>query len=403
MPDGCEQLTDVVQRRIQSFLTSEQSAGLAVGIVLDEAECYVFGGHVTADRPVAPDKNSLFEIGSITKVFTTLLLAEMQVAGLVQLNDRANQYLPPHGRLRGPAGDEITLIHLATHTSGLPRLPPNLTWKALAGANPYADYTAEDLYLGAANCRLKSRPGTVTRYSNFGSGLLGQILSLIGGADYEQLLTDRILKPLAMPDTAMRLSEEQQQRIAPGHSKGKVVSNWDFLALAGAGALRSSISDMTRFLRANLDPGSTPLREAIELTHQLRTQFGWVWYRDFGCLGPLLLLGSGSLLAWQSFGLPLWLRITLPIALPALLFALFQLGFTGSLDDMALGWHFDRRDEFDTPPEDWLLWHNGGTGGYASYMAFSLKHKTGVVLLANSECRPDGTGRELVNELMKLT
>jgi CubicO group peptidase (beta-lactamase class C family) len=184
-----------------------------------------------------------------------------------------NRYLPPEGRLVCRGGDEVTLLHLATHTSGLPRLPPNLTWKKLATDNPYSDYSAEDLYAGLANCRLKNRPGARTRYSNFGSGLLGHVLSRVGGADYERQLIDRVLLPLGMHDTAIRLSDEQQARLAPGHAEGKPVRQWDFEVLAGAGALRSTMADMLRFLRANLDPESTPLRAAIELTHQVQTRF----------------------------------------------------------------------------------------------------------------------------------
>jgi CubicO group peptidase (beta-lactamase class C family) len=401
MNNDRQQLTAVIRSRIQSYLDSSQSVGLGIGVVAAESDCIVFGGKTSAMHADQPNENTLFEIGSITKVFTTTLLAQMQIDGELNLNDRVNQHLPPEGRLVCQGGDDVTLLHLATHTSGLPRLPPNLTWGRLVSDNPYVAYSAADLYAGLARCRLKNRPGTRTRYSNFGSGLLGHVLSRVGGADYERLLIDRVLHPLGMHDTAIRLSEEQQARLAPGHAAGKPVPHWDFQVLAGAGALHSTVPDMLRFLRANIDPASTPLRAAIELTHQLQTQFRWKWYRDFGCLGPIACAGLAGLFAWQPFGLPLWARIAIPIVVPGAMLAFWLTGVIGGIEDMALGWHFDRLDNDDASADEWALWHNGGTAGFASYLAFSKRHRTGVVLLANSDQGPDAIGRSLLLELVQ--
>ena len=401
MPSDTHELADFLQRETRPYLDSRRSVGLSAGAVEGKTEYLAFGGSVSMDCPASPEENTLFEIGSITKVFTAILLAEMHLAGEASLNDRVNRRLPPHGRLRCGGGDEVTLLHLATHTSGLPRLPVNLTWAKLLSANPYADYTVDDLYAGLARCRLRSRPGARTSYSNLGSGLLGHILSLITGVDYERLLMERVLQPLSMRDTAIRLSEEQHRRMAPGHSAGKAVPNWDFQALAGAGAIRSSISDMMRFLHANLDPPSTPLGKAIEFAQQMQTRFEWKWHRDLGCLGPLILGGVGGLLAWRSFGLPLWSRFLIPLAAPAAIYPLWHFGGIGSLDDMALGWHFDRLGQDSADLSRCALWHNGGTGGYASYMAFSRSERVGVVLLANSDLQPDRTGRRLLIKLLQ--
>lgn len=400
MTEHCQQLGDVVRRHIQPYFDSDKASGLVVGVFSAESQCMVFGGGLSPDRATPPEENALFEIGSITKVFTTTLLAEMHVAGALNLNDRVNRYLPPHGRLVCRGGDEVTLRHLATHTSGLPRLPKNLTWKALTSDNPYGEYSADDLYAGLARCRLKNRPATNTRYSNLGSGLLGHVLSRVGGADYERLLIDRVLQPLGMHDTAIRLSEEQQKRMAPGHADGKPVRHWDFQVLAGAGALHSTVADMLRFLRANIDPASTPLRAAIELTHQVQTQFRWRWYRDFGCMGPIAFTGLAGLFAWQSFGLPLWSRIAIPIVVPGVMLAFWLTGVIGGIEDMAVGWHLDRLNDAsaDAEGDDWLLWHNGATAGFASYLAFSKRHRAGVVLLANSDLEPDSIGCALFAE-----
>ena len=347
-----------------------------------------------------PNENTLFEIGSITKVFTTTLLADMHLAGDLNLDDPINKFLPEHGQLTCPGGADVTLRHLATHSSGLPRLPSNLGGEGFNDSNPYVHYSSQDLFAWLRTCRLTSRPGTNTVYSNVGSGLLGELLARIGGTAYERLIAERILAPLGMRDTAISLSPEQRKRLATGHSDGEPVGNWDFQALAGAGALRSSIADMLRFLRANIDPDSTSLRASIELTHQLQTRFHWKWYRDFGCVGPIAAATSGGLLAWHAFGLPLWLRIAIPAVLPAALLQLWRRGIFGSLDNMTLGWHAARFSSPSSDPREWVRWHNGGTAGYSSYLAFSRRHRTGVVLLANSNHEPDATGREILSELL---
>lgn len=398
---SAEQLTELVQHHLSTYFESGKAVGLGVGAVLSNAQTMVFGGKQSAEQ-AEPDQNSVFEIGSITKVFTTTLLADMHLAGEVQLDDPVNKYLPAHGRLACRRGDDVTLRHLATHTSGLPRLPANLTWQQLGSDNPYAAYSVDDLYACLAKCRLKNRPGTNSSYSNLGSGLLGHVLSLIGGGDYERLVLDRILLPLGMTDTAIHVSDEQQGRMAPGHAKGEIIKNWDFQALAAAGAFRSTVGDMLKFLRANIDPASTPLSRTIELTHELQTIHTWRWYCDIGCMGPILLASLGGVLAWRSFGLPLWLRIAIPIAAPVAMLMLILSGKLPSLDDMALGWHFDRLDHDEADANQWALWHNGGTAGYASYLAFSKKHQCGVILLANSDNEPDATGRKLLLDLLTL-
>ncbi|HEY2251625.1 MAG TPA: serine hydrolase [Planctomycetaceae bacterium] len=393
-------LTEFIRDQIQADPDFNQRVGLGVGVFSGGTQCTFFGGRISTERNQPPDERTLFEIGSITKVFTTTLLADLHLAGELGLDDRVNRYLPPHGRIRGPYGDDVTLRHLSTHTSGLARLPVNLSWKKLSSDNPYADYGDDDLYAGLARCRLKNRPGTRTRYSNWGSGLLGHVLSLVGGADYERLVIERILEPLGMHDTVIQLSDEQQQRLAPGHSRGKPVRNWEFQALAGAGAFYSTVADMLRFVRANLDPGSSPLAQAIELTHEVQTEYTWKWYGDFGCLGPITFVSLGSLLAWRPFGLPTWLRWAIPVAVPVLMLSLWQFGIVGSLDDLALGWHFDRLEDDGLPLSQEALWHNGGTDGYRSYLAFSKQHGTGVVVLANSDQDPDATGRQLLMRLV---
>jgi CubicO group peptidase (beta-lactamase class C family) len=375
------------------YLDQKLTAGLVMAVVDGgDVQTHCFSGGNGASGGAVIDENTLFEIGSITKVFTTTLLADMSLKGEVGLDDPANRFLPDGVRLPNRKGVEITLRHLATHTSGLPRLPGNLGFANLISDNPYARYGVDDLYACLKRVRLKNVPGRVSRYSNLGAGLLGHVLCLAAGSDYERLVKERICRPLGMADTTIALTAEQQQRMAQGHAKGKPVSNWDFPTLAGAGALRSTIRDMLKFLHANIEPDSTPLADTVRLTHELQTRRQYRFYRDFGCMAPLAMLALWGGLTWGPLDWPFWAKLSASLALGVGMFLLWPTG----LDTMGLGWHIID----DLPGEGRrYLWHNGGTGGFASFLGFDPAEKTGVVLLANSDRQPDGTGFKVLDGL----
>ncbi|ONK11312.1 Beta-lactamase precursor [Streptomyces sp. MP131-18] len=210
----------------------------------------------TADRAGATPvtDRTRFEIGSVTKTFTVLLLAEMAARGEVALGDPA-----------GARGRPITLEHLATHTSGLPRLPRGLLRTALPGwfTNPYGRYPPERLLPALARTRVRRTPGTRVRYSNFGVGLLGRLLAEEAGTDYAALLDARLLGPLGLGDTTTDPTLPQ----ATGHWRGRPLPPWQIPALPGAGALRSSAADLLRFLGAHTAPDAAapngPLHAAL--------------------------------------------------------------------------------------------------------------------------------------------
>ncbi len=200
---------------------------------------------------------NVFEIGSITKTFTASVLADMVGRGEVRLDDPVANYLPRAVRMP-VRGRPITLLDLATQSSGLPRMPDNFTPRD--SANPYADYSVQQLYEFLSRYHLPRDPGAAYEYSNLGMGLLGHTLSLKARTTYEQLVTRRILTPLGMTETAITLTPAMRARLAPGHDgEGHVVPNWDLPTLAGAGALRSTAKDLLAFLVANLDSTATPL------------------------------------------------------------------------------------------------------------------------------------------------
>ncbi len=246
---------DDVENRIEQALTkhARKHVGVAVG-VRHEGETFVVGrGRVADDRPSPPDERTMFEIGSITKVFTATVLADMAREGLVGLDDPVQHHLPD-GVEMPVRGRPITLADLASQTSGLPRLPKGLLWLALReGSNPYANFTVEHLHAAVPATKPRRAPGGKIRYSNYGSGLLGHVLALRAGKSYYDLVSERVLRPLGMTDTHIAIPDDKLERFAQGHNRrGRPVPNWDLPALAGAGALRSTVADLLSFLGAQL-------------------------------------------------------------------------------------------------------------------------------------------------------
>jgi CubicO group peptidase (beta-lactamase class C family) len=233
-------------------------------------------GHLSASgsEPLGP--HVLLEVGSVTKVFTALLLADMAERHEVGLDDPIARHLPPDVAQACPAADRITLRQLATHTSGLPRLPRNLLPLALRHpADPYAGYSTEHLYRALRKAR-KPAPAAYL-YSNYGFGLLGHLLSHTAGRPYAELLAERVTGPLGLTETMIGVPNGHPA--ATGHRRGRPTARWHLDALAGAGELNSTAADLARFLSASLHPETTPLRPAIETIQcpagNQRTGLGW--------------------------------------------------------------------------------------------------------------------------------
>lgn len=308
-----------------------KAVGIVVGLVDGSGERFVVSGTTAPGGTTAPDPDSVFEIGSITKVFTSLVLADMVVRGEVGLDDPVAKLLPAEARVPERDGRAITLRDLSNQVSGLPRLPNNL--KPADGGDPYADYGPARLYEFLAGYKLPRAIGEKYEYSNLGVGLLGHALALKAGLSYEELVRRRVLEPLGMNDTAMALPDRLAARLAPGFDLLlKPVKNWRFDALAGAGALRSTARDMLKFLTAAMGRRETPLRRAFDLMLEDRRPTG----------APDLEIG--------------------------------------------LGWHVWKK--YGTE----IVWHNGGTGGYRSFAGFDPAKKTGVVVLCDTSFGVDDLG-----------
>jgi len=264
------EIREILVRRIDQ---ERQAVGIVVGVIEPAGRRVVACGNLASGDPRPLDGDTIFEIGSISKVFTSLLLADMVHGKEVALDDPAAKYLPENVKMPERSGKSITLHDLSTHTSGLPRLPGNLKLKD--PRNPYADYSVDDLYWFLSSYELPRDPGVEFEYSNLGGGLLGHLLARHAGTDYENLIKTRITEPLGMTDTGITLSPSMRQRMATGHTAMLApTANWDLPTLAGAGALRSSANDILTFLEAFLGYKESRLARAMQATLEVRRTAG---------------------------------------------------------------------------------------------------------------------------------
>ncbi len=328
-------VVDTIEKRVQSGLNSS----IAVG-VLDASGAHYYNFGTTAKGGPQVNEHTIYEIGSITKVFTGILLAQQVIDGTVSVDDPANQHLLPEVRVPAKGAQDITLGSLSDHTSGLPRMPLNFAPANLN--NPFADYTVDQMYSFVSNYQPVRDVGTKYEYSNLAQGLLGHILALNAQMSFESLLHQVITAPLHMEETKITLNPSMQKNLATAHNAGGETENWDIPTLAGAGAIRSSTYDMLKFLAANLGYTETPLRAAMDLSYEARHQ---------------------------------------------------KAGEMG----VGLGWHIKKSANGS------IFWHNGGTGGYRAFVGFVKETGNAVVVLTNSTESVDDIGFHLLDTTSELT
>jgi CubicO group peptidase (beta-lactamase class C family) len=332
-----------VRSILQDRVDTDRAVGIVVGLLEPDGSTRVFAAGDAGADARALDGRSVFEIGSITKVFTGVLLADMARRGEVRLDDPVSQYLPEEVRVPSRGGREITLLDLSTHHSALPRLPSNLS--PADASNPYADYTVEQMYAFLSGYELTRDIGAEFEYSNLAVGLLGHTLARAAETSYEELITERVLEPLGMESTGIALNGSMRDWLTQGHdATGAQASLWDIPTLAGAGALRSNTVDMLRFLSANVGDPRTELERAMRTAQEPRAQL------PDG--GP----GSSVALNWIVRG--------------------------------------TERGQ--------IVWHNGGTGGFRTFIGFDPTRETGVVVLTNSGHGADDIGFHLLDPQLPL-
>ena len=306
-------ITDKLKETIQSLVNNNKTnAAIVVGLVDPNGTQFYGYGNMSNANPITVDKDTIFAIGSITKVFTTILLADMVNSGLVNLDDPIEKYFPPSVKAPTYNGQKIILENLATHTSGLPEFPGSHCVSNFNGTDDEdslqarlffiecdKNYTFDQLYQDLSNTTLTSEPGLKFEYSTFGISLLGHILALKSGISYDRLLEERILNVLGMNSTSIVLSDAQKSRLAIGHLNGQELPFWNTSRpIAPAGGLHSSVADMLKFASANLGLIDTKINTAMKESHIIihdsrlgkafsnnytaYVSLGWIIATDFG-------------------------------------------------------------------------------------------------------------------------
>ena len=333
-------MLSILDKKIDSFVSPyiqlSATAGLSIGVLKNGKMSFYGYGETSKGNKKLPDEKSIFEIGSISKTFTAILLADAVNDARVKLSDPIHQYIPEAAHLQFE-NTPITLQMLSNHSSGLPRMPDNFDnttdWK-----NPYRSYDKQKLTSFLKGLTLKRKPGTAYEYSNLGVAVLGMILEKIYEKKFEQLVLEKIVAPLRISQTKQLLGSGDSLDFTSGYDEnGLLTSHWEFDAFAPAGALRSTAADMLVYANAYIGGSARVLDRAIKLT--------------------------------------------------------MQPTFDKESVKTGLGWHFIK------PGKDEIIFHNGGTGGYRSYLAVNRNKKFAVVILSNTAISTDSMGNTLMQWL----
>ena len=304
---------------VKPYIENEKVSAVSVAAVVDGQVWFGNYGQLSNADSSKPTANTVYEIGSVSKVFTSLLLADAVESGELKLTTPVGEVMT---ELKDTEfGKQVQLLHLSTHTAGLPKMPSNWSPKNIQA--PYIDYDRKLLNQYIASVKTSDSLGEKYQYSNVGAGLLGDSLSAKHGKSYEAIVTSKIFKPLNMTDSSLQLSKDQQTRFAPPHNSTMMADHpWEFDSLAGAGGIRSTTTDMAKFIQANLKPPESAISKALEL-------------------------------AWK-------IHLEKKTGRPAL----------------GLGWHLAGNGT--------TRWHNGQTGGYNSMLRIDREHGTGAIVLCNT-------------------
>lgn len=321
---------------VRTYIQKPNTVGLSIGVFYADKNSIYHYGETAKGNGKLPDSNSILEIGSISKTFTATLLAYFADQGKIKLSDPITKFLPD-SVAKNTLLKEVSIRMLSNHTSGLAPLPDNFETENYNPLNPYQNYTRKLLFSYLKTCKLKSKPGEVYAYSNMAAGLLGVILERISGKSYEDLVKLIICKPLKMKNTAEHLSpQEKTHFVKVYNAEGNETPAWDFDALQACGSLRSTVNDLLKYAEANMKTTENQLSKAFQLTHQL------------------------------TFG---------------------------KNQKVGLGWHILKIADAD------YLFHNGGTGGSRSFLAFNAEKKIAVVVLSNASDSVDDVGGNLIKLL----
>ena len=279
------QFTEEFKNNIKQRVDGGHASSIVVGIIDESGTNFFNYGKTTFNDGKPVDENSIYEIGSISKVFTSLILAEMVDQGDIHLDDPIERHLPEGTKVPEYDGTKITMRHLATHSSGLPYMPSNMDMSSNPD-NPFLTYGEKELLAFLNSYKLTRKPGADYEYSNYAVGMLGYILTRKNKMSYEEMIQSFICEKWGMPNTIINFSEAQKEILAIGHAGKTKTSNWDFDALAGAGGIRSNVNDMLQFLSYQMGLKESDKQSAIEMSQQLYfpkgggVALGWHFFKD---------------------------------------------------------------------------------------------------------------------------
>lgn len=321
----------------RAYIQKGNTVGLSIGVFRNGTITTYNYGEIAQGTYKLPDANNLYEIGSITKTFTATLLAYYANQGKVKLTDPITKYLPD-SVVSNKALQGITLETLSNHTSGLPRLPDNFEYHSSHPDDPYRDYSVQDLFSYLRTCKLDSKPGENYAYSNLGVSLLGIILEKVSGKNFEQMVKQTICTPLGMKSTVQSLTPSLRQRFVKVYTEtGKETTAWHFYSFAPCGALKSTVNNLLTFAKVNMFPNETALSKAFQLTH----------------------------------------RIT----------------YNKNDLKLGLGWHMIVVNNVE------YYFHDGGTYGCSSFLAFNAAKKLAVVVLSNCGASVTNVGADIIKKI----
>lgn len=349
-------ISEELKNSIEDLVSNSNSTNAAVVLgYVDPNGMQFYGyGNISGSPNTTVNQNTIFGIGSITKVFTTILLADMVNDGLIKLDDPLQKYLPSNVTVPKYDVQNMTLENLATHTAGLPEFPDNFckdymdnfdvnrtTEYRLGIIECTQGYSPYELYQSLSNISISTEFGSKFGYSSYGTGLLGNILSIKSNMSYDDLLEKRILSVLGMVNTSITLTDEQKSNLAVGHINGDELPMWNLApVIAPSGGIYSTANDMLKFVSANIGLIKTKLDTAMQESHFIRHYNGF--------LGPNNVQVSDN--------------------------------NSGEGFYVGLGWMINTNYGSE------VVWHNGITAdGYNSIIAFNPSTHKGIVLLASAD------------------
>jgi serine-type D-Ala-D-Ala carboxypeptidase/endopeptidase len=333
--DSSPGLADSTKKALDALVTprlfSEKNTagipGMVVGAITPNYRAIVGYGSKTFGKQEVPDGETVFEIGSLTKVFTGLILALEVEKRKISLSDAADKFLPASASVPDWRGKKFSIEDLATHHSGLPFYPVGSKGPLTDDEWRQGAFTETQLFAFLKATKLLFSPGEKYEYSNFGYGLLGYILARVEKMNLADLFLKEISLPMGLQDTRIKMDPSQTKRLATGYDQrsGRIPSPpYDTGVLGGSGLLHSTAADLLSFENALMNPSSDRLGKAVKLMETPRTS-----------------------------------------------------GVNGSI---GLGLEMT---EHHTPRLGNFFYHAGGTQGYSSFMGFSKEKHAGIIILCN--------------------